>query len=660
MLKVTDLKRSYRLSKETVEQALKGVSFELKSGEFVAIFGPSGCGKSTLLNALGGLDSGYTGDVQFNDQNLRLLSKGKLAEYRRDNIGFVFQNFNLIPHMSVLENVMTAANLGAQVGKNKVDAARRALDVVGLADFMNKKPNQLSGGQRQRVAIARALVNDPDVIIADEPTGALDTKTSDDILKFLKGLAESGKLVIVVTHNQEVAAYGTRIIKMRDGLIESDVYTSEFKGRETIIGQKKKVRFGLFKTFQFAFKNFMQRKGRNILVGLDTSIGIIGIILSLSLGNGITKEVNELVSKDTDPREVVVMKRDPLTRAPLSSGVEKEDFDKIKTDIGEDKIISASEMFVFPFAIFEIDGVKTKVGEHNLTNGGKDVAYKTFLTSSEIVQYGVLQTSNDEEGIWVTQDIIEQISGKTENVDYKSYIGKKINLSVMLKIGNENKVLTYTEVIKGIYSRSNLTNVPTALSYVSMNKMLKNNGVENDVNPYRYMVILNNQTYAEEVTKKYEENREVIISSAQSGLALLNQIISIIQVILTFVAALSVIVAMVMIGIVLYISVIERTREIGTLKAIGYKSGNILQIFLFEAALIAIVANIVAIIIAYVLSAIINHIIKGTISINQAILIYPLVLSIIIGVSIIAAMISGLYPALKAAKQDPATALRYE
>lgn len=660
MLKVMNLKRNYRLSKETVEQALKGVSFELKSGEFVAIFGPSGCGKSTLLNALGGLDSGYEGEVQFNGQNIRLLSKGKLAEYRRDNIGFVFQNFNLIPHMTILENVMTAANLGSQVGKSKVDSALRALDVVGLSQFVNKKPNQLSGGQRQRVAIARALVNDPDIIIADEPTGALDTKTSDDILKFLKELADSGKLVIVVTHNQEVAAYGTRIIKMRDGLIESDEYTSEFKGHDAIVSQKKKSYFGPLKTFRFAFQNFMQRKGRNLLVGLGTSIGIIGIILSLSLGNGVTKEVDELVSKDTDPREVILMKRDPITRAPLSSGVSLQDFANMKQDIGEDKILGTNEMYVFPFVSFEIDGVKTKPGEQNLTNGGKDLTYKTFLTNPDIVQYGSLQKTNEEEGIWLTPEVIDQIAGTTENVDYNGYIGKRVNVTMPVKIGNTEKMLTHTDVVKGIYSRSNLANVPSALSHTSLMNMLKANNVENEINPYRYFMVLENQSYAEEVAKKHQENREFIVTTAQSGLALLNQIISIIQFILSFVAALSVIVAMVMIGIVLYISVIERTREIGTLKAIGYKSRNILQIFLFEAVLIALVANVVAIITAYGLSFIINHFIKNAINIKQAILIYPSVLLVIIALSVIAAMVSGLYPAIKASKQDPATALRYE
>ncbi|MGL4662946.1 MAG: ATP-binding cassette domain-containing protein [Culicoidibacterales bacterium] len=662
MLKITNLKRSYRLSKDTEELALKGVDFELKAGEFVAIFGPSGCGKSTLLNALGGLDSRYQGDVYFNGENLRLLSRRKLAEYRRDNIGFVFQNFNLIPHMNVYENVMTAATLGLPQGKNKKEAVLHALDIVGLSKFINKKPNQLSGGQRQRVAIARALVNNPDVIIADEPTGALDTKTSDDILKLLKNLTEAGKLVIVVTHNQEVAEYGTRIIKMRDGLIETDYYTADYQGIESNVQSHKKVRFGLMKTFRFAFKNFLQRKGRNLLVGLGTSIGIIGIILSLSLGNGITREVNDLVSKDIDARELTVAKRDPITKLAISSGVSTEDYAKITKEIGENRILASSEFYVFPFTMFELEGKTTKPGQFALSNGGNDVNYKlSQITSESYVEYGSPQKSIDEEGIWLRQEVIAELVGqKIDEIHYEDYIGKRITVKVPLKSTPDTQVYTQTETIKGIYTRSGVVKNNSALSYKSMYNFLETNNLKDKINPFNYSVIVDSAQYAEEQAKKHQDNREYMVITVQTNLSLLNQIISIIQTILTFVAALSVIVAMVMIGIVLYISVIERTKEIGTLKAIGYKSGSILQIFLFEAVLIAFVANIVAIIAAYGLGIVINQVIKNMININQAILIYPEVLVIIIVVSALAAMVSGLYPAIKASKQDPATALRYE
>lgn len=660
MLKVKDLKRNYRLSKETYEKALKGVSFELKAGEFVAIFGPSGCGKSTLLNALGGLDSGYSGEVLFNEKNLKTLSKGKLAEYRRDNIGFIFQNFNLIPHLSVLENVLAAADLNSDSGIKKKEAAKKALDTVGLSEYINKKPNQLSGGQRQRVAIARALVNNPDVIIADEPTGAIDTKTAADILQILRDLADSGKLVIVVTHNQEVADFGTRIIRMRDGLVESDEYSTGFKGNTAQIEAKKRTSLGIFKTFRIAFKNFMQRKGRNILVGLGTSIGIIGIILSMSLGNGITSEINELVSKSTDPREVQALKKDPVTGAPMSGGITKEDFKKLEKEIGKENIESQTEQYVIPFTTYEYNGKHTEFGKYNLSNGAKDIAIKNFLTESENIEYGSIQKSNDEDGMWLTKSVAQDLAG-TSGDEYKSLVGKEVQISILMKNGDTQKEVKYTTKVIGIIKGSAITGgTPPLLTYKSMQDLIAKNQLENTLNPYQYALILKDAKTAENITKKFEKSNEFMVVSAQSALGVINQIVSIIQAILSFVAALSVIVAMVMIGIVLYISVIQRTREIGTLKAIGYKSGSILQIFLFEAALIAIVANIVAIVIAYGLSVVINQVINNAIGIKSAILIYPQVLIVIVAVSVIAAMLAGLYPAIKASRQDPANALRYE
>lgn len=661
MLQVKDLKRNYRLSRDTYEKALRGVSFELKAGEFVAIFGPSGCGKSTLLNALGGLDSGYSGEVLFNGKNLKTLSKGKLAEYRRDNIGFIFQNFNLIPHLSVLENVLAAADLNSDAIGKKKEAAKKALDTVGLGEYVNKKPNQLSGGQRQRVAIARALVNDPDIIIADEPTGAIDTKTAADILQILRDLADSGKLVIVVTHNQEVADFGTRIIRMRDGLVESDEYSTGFQGKESEATIKKSSRLGVLKTFRIAFKNFMQRKGRNILVGLGTSIGIIGIILSMSLGNGITSEINELVTKSSDPREVQALRKDPITGAPMSSGVTKEDFVKLENEIGKENIVSQTEQYVIPFATYEYNGKKTEFGKNHLSNGNKDIAIKNFLTESENIEYGSIQKSDDETGMWLTKSVAQDLAG-TSGDEYKSLVGKEVKISILMKIGDTPKEVKYTAKVNGIIKSSAMTlgGTPPLLTYKSMQDLIAKNQLENVVHPYQYSLILKDAKTAENTTKKFEKNNDFMIVSVQSALGTINQIISIIQTILAFVAALSVIVAMVMIGIVLYISVIQRTREIGTLKAIGYKSGSILQIFLFEAAFIAIVANVVAIVIAYGLALVINQVIKSAISINSAILIYPQVLLVIVVISVVAAMLAGLYPAIKASRQDPANALRYE
>ncbi|WP_255573438.1 ABC transporter ATP-binding protein [Anoxybacillus sp. ST4] len=201
---------------------MKGVSLRLQKGQLVYLLGESGCGKSTLLNIIGGLDYADDGEYIFNSINVREFNEKKWARLRRERIGFVFQNFNLIPHLSVLENVEMSMIL---LGKSKEKRKRRAielLNMVGLGDKLGYLPNQLSGGQKQRVAIARALANDPDIILADEPTGALDSENSMNIMEILKGISQQGKIVLVVTHSQELTSYADRIIRMKDGKIIGD------------------------------------------------------------------------------------------------------------------------------------------------------------------------------------------------------------------------------------------------------------------------------------------------------------------------------------------------------------------------------------------------------------------------------------------------------
>ncbi|MBW7652128.1 ABC transporter ATP-binding protein [Anoxybacillus sp. ST4] len=221
MITLRNIKKYYKLDSERVE-VLKGVSLRLQKGQLVYLLGESGCGKSTLLNIIGGLDYADDGEYIFNSINVREFNEKKWARLRRERIGFVFQNFNLIPHLSVLENVEMSMIL---LGKSKEKRKRRAielLNMVGLGDKLGYLPNQLSGGQKQRVAIARALANDPDIILADEPTGALDSENSMNIMEILKGISQQGKIVLVVTHSQELTSYADRIIRMKDGKIIGD------------------------------------------------------------------------------------------------------------------------------------------------------------------------------------------------------------------------------------------------------------------------------------------------------------------------------------------------------------------------------------------------------------------------------------------------------
>ena len=300
MLKLVDIKKDY-LSGENQVHALKGVSLSFREQEFVSILGQSGCGKTTLLNIIGGLDQYTSGDLIINGVSTKKFKDRDWDTYRNHSIGFVFQSYNLIPHQSVLSNVELALTLSGVSKEERRNKAKEMLEKVGLGDQLYKRPNQLSGGQMQRVAIARALVNNPDIILADEPTGALDTETSVQIMELLKEVAKD-KLVIMVTHNPELAdKYSTRIIKLLDGKIVDDskpVADDEVEGKDETGEKRKKTSMGFFTALSLSLNNLMTKKGRTILTAFAGSIGIIGIALILSISNGIQTYIDS-VEEDT-------------------------------------------------------------------------------------------------------------------------------------------------------------------------------------------------------------------------------------------------------------------------------------------------------------------------------------------------------------------------
>ena len=300
MLEIRNIVKNYETGSETVH-ALKGVSIAFRESELVSILGQSGCGKTTLLNIIGGLDQYTSGDLIINGQSTKQYKSADWDIYRNHSVGFIFQSYNLIPHQSVLSNVELALTLS---GVSKAERRRRdkeALEKVGLANQLNKRPNQMSGGQMQRVAIARALVNDPDILLADEPTGALDSETSIQIMELVKEIAKD-RLVIMVTHNPELAEkYSTRIVKLLDGRIvgDSDPFDpakepahSEVRKSEVTKGQKTSMSF--LTALSLSKNNLMTKKGRTFLTSFAGSIGIIGIALILSLSNGVQEYINSV------------------------------------------------------------------------------------------------------------------------------------------------------------------------------------------------------------------------------------------------------------------------------------------------------------------------------------------------------------------------------
>ncbi len=298
MLKLKNIKKTYVSGDEQVK-ALKGIDIEFRNSEFVSILGPSGCGKTTLLNIIGGLDCYTSGDLIINGKSTKNFKNRDWDAYRNYSIGFVFQSYNLIGHQTVLSNVELALTISGVSKKERRKRAIDALKSVGLKDQIHKRPNQLSGGQMQRVAIARALVNDPDIILADEPTGALDTKTSVQVMEILKEISKN-KLIIMVTHNPDLAeSYSSRIIKILDGKITDDSNPIEKEEKESPkIETMKRTSMNFFTAFRLSLNNLMTKKGRTILTSFAGSIGIIGIALILAISTGVQNYIDK-VEKDT-------------------------------------------------------------------------------------------------------------------------------------------------------------------------------------------------------------------------------------------------------------------------------------------------------------------------------------------------------------------------
>ena len=323
MLQLKNITKDYAVNSDLTVHALKGVSLNFRANEFVSILGPSGCGKTTMLNIVGGLDRYTEGDLVINGKSTKGFRDHDWDAYRNRSIGFVFQSYNLIPHMNVLDNVTLSLSLAGASKAERIERAKAALAKVGLADQLKKRPNQLSGGQMQRVAIARAIVNDPDIILADEPTGALDTETGVQVMELLKEIAND-RLVIMVTHNQELAKdYSTRIVRLLDGELISDTnpYSDEQLARDSkateqtatvavdeseqakqtqhkrTSGAKRKVAMSLLTAFIISAKNLWSKKGRTFLTSFAGSIGIFGITLVLAVSLGMTAYVDNMQSE---------------------------------------------------------------------------------------------------------------------------------------------------------------------------------------------------------------------------------------------------------------------------------------------------------------------------------------------------------------------------
>lgn len=369
ILELKDIKKDYKLA-DNVVPALKGVSMAFRHNEFVSILGPSGCGKTTMLNIIGGLDQYTSGDLIIKGQSTKKFKGGDWDTYRNHSIGFVFQSYNLIPHLSVLGNVELALTLAGISSKERKQRAMAVLERVGLKNECKKRPNQLSGGQMQRVAIARALVNNPEILLADEPTGALDSKTSVQIMELIKEISKE-RLVIMVTHNTELAEkYSSRIIKLLDGKVidDSNPPSENDDALERIIEtlpqnaqnlqkndkkafKKKKSSMSVFTAFMLSLKNLITKKGRTILTSVAGSIGIIGVALVLAISNGFTNYINK-------------MQTDTLGGYPIAVSTVAIDYSSLSSFMGESNKVGTSEE-EGSFGVYNPSTIIAKMGNYN-------------------------------------------------------------------------------------------------------------------------------------------------------------------------------------------------------------------------------------------------------------------------------------------------------
>ena len=559
MLQLKNITKTY-LSGDSEVKALKGLDIEFRKSEFVSILGQSGCGKTTLLNIIGGLDRYTSGDLIINGKSTKEFKDKDWDTYRNHSIGFVFQSYNLIPHQSVLSNVELALTISGVDKKERRKRAIEALKKVGLEDQINKKPNQMSGGQMQRVAIARALVNDPDILLADEPTGALDSATSEQVMEILKEISKD-KLIIMVTHNPELASkYSSRIIKLLDGKIIDD--TNPYKASNQEIDDAKNTRnkkgkasmsFGT--AIHLSLNNLMTKKGRTLLTAFAGSIGIIGIALIMSLSNGVQKYIDK-VEEDTLSSYPISIQESTVDMSSMMESFMGND-EEIKYN--DDKIHSK------PIVTDILETISTKIQTNNLQEFKKylenDNNIKNYINA---IQYeynmnmniykqdadGNIQQVNpsivfDELGfgdmMQSRQDSSQMMTGGmmmtetdvwTEMLDNKELLKTQYDVvagnwptnfnEVVLIVDENNQISDYTLYSLGIKDVNELSE---AMDKIKNGEEVKNNNTGDSYNyedllNYKFKIILNTDYYKKvgNIWKDMSEDTEYmkqIISNAQ-------------------------------------------------------------------------------------------------------------------------------------------------
>lgn len=662
LLELHNVTKNYKLAGGGEFQALKGINASFEAGELVAIVGESGSGKSTLMNLIGGLDSDFGGQILYQKRNLAEYNQQELVDYHKKSIGFIFQNFNLIPHLNLLDNVALAMTLSNEDTKKREMRAKELLTQVGLGDHLYKRPDQISGGQKQRVAIARALVNDPDVIIADEPTGALDAQTTDVILKMIQNIAKAGKLVLMVTHSDKVASHCSRILRIDNGNLISDTYQKEATMPKALASTtfKSCKNMSFTKALRLAFLNMKAKLSRNLLVALGSSIGIMSVVLMLSLGKGVTSYVKGTMKSYTNPNITEVHKKSSV-QEQMQNGqmqVSKEDIAKQQqnqmaalTGTSQAMAFSAKDQAKLA-KIKHVD--RLELGYSAFSLGTNSVSYQK--NSAKIMMLQTISSSiakaNVKQGKFPGKNEI-MLDKTTADLLGKNIVGKTVTLN--LKLGDADITKNYR--VSGLYEQEgNATMSTLFVRYQDLKQLFKEYNQTLKPNTiYLYTKDKENTAKIKEKVKKMGYTG----SMQETMTEMFSQMLDILTYVLTAIAAVSLVVSAIMILVVLNISVVERTKEIGVLKALGARKKDISRIFVAEAFLIGLGAGILGVFVTYILGLGINHVTQTAYQVNVVAVSWQYVLAGIL-LSVIISMLASLMPASRAARLDPVEALRKE
>ena len=781
MLQLKEIKKSYKTG-DFIQHALKGIDVQFRENEFVAILGPSGSGKTTMLNIIGGLDRYDSGDLIINGKSTKEFKDQDWDAYRNNFIGFVFQSYNLINHISVLENVEMGMTLSGLNSKKRKKKALELLDKVGLKDHAHKKPNQLSGGQMQRVAIARALANNPKIIMADEPTGALDTKTSIQIMNLIKEIAKD-RLVIMVTHNPELANnYASRIIEFKDGNLVSD--SNPIKEDEVIKNdiKIKRTSMNFLTALNLSFNNIITKWGRTLITAFASSIGIIGIALILSLSNGFDIQIDEFEANTLSSLPIGItpqVANVESSRIDANKNSKKEDKEKgkypdidymipydasvnLKTHINKidkeyiDYIENIDQDLVSAISYYrmtninllaDVNGKKQSISSSSINMSAlpKNLGKNTYIKDNYDLLAGKFSENKNEVVLVLdSKNRIDTtlldalgIDSKVKKVSYNELIGKEfkivknndyyINLGNDTYIPNQNYEELYnnenniTIKIVGIIrgkKGNKLANIMTVMAENMGMNLVSNIGYEDELiseivannensdivksqinndnncvfmggapfeninltkemaltmlgaNDLPIMVniftkdfdtkndILN---YLDEYNNGKDEEEQVIYMDYAANVSdLTSNIMNAVTYVLIAFSAISLIVSSIMIGIITYISVLERTKEIGILRALGARKKDVTRVFNAETFIIGLTSGLLGIIIARLLLIPANAILLELTDLENVARMNPYHALLLIIVSLILTLIGGFIPAIVASKKDPVEALRTE